>query len=139
MGALRPADQQAEEVLRKIPPGEYLFVDISRPRNGKFHRLFFALLSVVHENMNDEARQKWPTVDRLLWEVKMQTGYFDVAESVGGKPYYIPHSISFAGMDDDAFSEFFSKALDVCRRYIIPGVTEPELRAAVDAEIARYG
>lgn len=137
-GALRPADQSAKEALSKIGAGEYMTAEIKRPRNPKFHRLFFALLDVVMENMSHEQRDQWPTKERLLWEIKLQTGYFQMAESVGGKMYPIPSSISFASMDDVEFGEFFTKALDVCRRYFLPGVSDAELREALDAELAQY-
>jgi len=139
MGALRPADDQATEALKHIKAGEYLKVDIVRPRGGAHHRLFFALLQTVHSNMTEELRHKYPTIDRLLLEIKLQTGYFDQAVSLGGKAYFIPKSISFARMDQGEFEEFFGKAITVCRKYFLPGTTEKELRDSIDAELSRYG
>lgn len=139
LGALRPADQEATEALKKFPAGEYLTAEVRRPRNGKFHRLFFALLQVVHQNMPEKLEAQYPTIDRLLWEVKLQTGYFDQVVSLGGTSYFIPHSISFAKMDEDTFGQFFQKAIDICRKYFLPGVSEHVLRDHINAELSRYG
>ena len=138
MGALRPADEHAEEALKGIKAGEYLKVELTRPRNIKFHRLFFALLTVVHHNLPEELELKYPTVERLLWEIKLQTGQFDLGESLSGKPYYIPHSISFAKMDEDSFEKFFTEAIGICRKYFLSGVSERELLDSVDTELSKY-
>ena len=139
MGALRAADEAATESLRSLAPGEIYRVKLTRPRNLKFHRLFFALLTVVHSNLSDGMLAKYPTVDRLLWEIKLQTGRFDMHETLGDKMVPIPKSISFARMDQGKFDKFFTAALGVVRKFIIPGISERELRDAIDDEIGRYG
>ena len=139
MGALRAADEASTEALRSLAPGEIYRVQLTRPRNLKMHRLFFALLTVVHSNLPDEMLAKFPTVDRLLWEIKLQTGKFDLHESLGGKMVPIPKSISFARMDQAEFDSFFADAIGVVRKFIIPGISERELRDAIDEEIGRYG
>lgn len=138
LGHLVPADRESKEALQKIEAGEYLTADIKRPRNERYHRLFFALLTMVHDNLTDEQQDKWPTVERLLIEIKLQTGYFDMAESVTGKMYPITKSISFAAMDDGEFDQFFGKAISVVCRYILPGVTDAQLREALDQELSQY-
>ncbi len=139
MGALRAADEASTESLRTLAPGEIYKVELTRPRNLKFHRLFMGLLTEVHKNLPDEMTAKYPTVDRLLWEVKIQTGHFDMHETLGGKFVPIPKSISFARMEQGDFDKFFSNAIGVVRKFIIPGISERELRDAIDEEIGRYG
>ncbi|HEC26718.1 MAG TPA: DUF1367 family protein [Gammaproteobacteria bacterium] len=135
---LRPADKMTDEALSGFGIGEYLSCEIKRPRNGKFHRLFFALLSVVHDNLPEHLESRFPTVERLLWEIKLQTGRFDVAETMGGKTFYIPQSISFAKMDQDEFNAFFDEAMTVITKYIMPGTTIAELREAIHGEISKH-
>ena len=139
MGALRAADEQAEEALKKMKAGEYLTADIVRPRNPKFHRLFFALLNVVFTNLPEELEKKIPNIDRLLLHIKLQTDHFDIDSTLGGKELYIPHSISFAEMDEDKFEVFFARAITVIRKHFLPGISERELRDSIDAELSRYG
>ena len=138
-GVLKPSDRVSATHLAQYQEGEILRVHISKPRNVKFHRLFFALLQTVFNNLPEDLEQKIPTVDRLLWELKLQMGRFDISESIGGKQIFIPHSISFASMDGDEFERFFADAIHVIRKKIIPGIQESALRDAVDSEMAKYG
>ena len=139
MGALRPADQHATEALKGFKPGEYLRVDVVRPRNGQHHKLFFALLQTVFDNMGEDLETRYPTIDRLLYEIKLQTGYFDMHETTGGKMIPLVQSISFSKMEQGDFDVFFGKAMTVCRKYFLPGTSERELRESIDAELSRYG
>lgn len=136
MGALRAADDQSKQALAKIVPGEYCTVELKRPRNPGRHRMFFALLDVVWSNLPEEMHQRYPTIERLRWELKVQTGYFDLHETLKGVQVPIPHSISFAAMDDVEFEVFFSKAMAVCRKYFLSGVSDRELRDAIDTQLA---
>ena len=139
LGALRAADDAATQALKGIAAGEYLKIDLTRPRNPQFHRLFFALLTVVFENLPEDLEHKYPTVKRLLWEVKLQMGFFEMHETLGGKMVPIPGSISFAKMDDVEFETFFQTAIGICRKYFLPAVSESGLRESIDAELSRYG
>lgn len=136
LGALRPADDESKAALTKIPAGEYMTAEIKRPRNPKRHRMFFALLDVVWSNLPEDMHQRYPTIERLRWELKVQTGFFDLHETLRGVQVPIVHSMSFAAMDDVEFELFFQKAMAVCRKYFLPGVTEKELRDAIDSQLA---
>lgn len=136
LGALRPADDESKQALAKIAAGEYMTAEIKRPRNPGRHRMFFALLDVVWSNLPEEMHERYPTIERLRWEIKVQTGYFDLHETLKGVQVPIVHSMSFASMDDVEFEVFFSKAMAVCRKYFLPGVTDKELRDAIDAQLA---
>lgn len=139
LGELRAADEATTQALQKIGAGEIVRAKISRPRNIKMHRLFFALLQVVWQNLPESMAEKIPTIDRLLWEIKLQTGRFDLHETLGGKMVPVPASISFAAMEQAEFDEFFADAMRVIRKFIMPGITDAELRRAVDEEIGKYG
>ena len=83
--------------------------------------------------------KRFPTRERLRKELLIQTGRYDLSETLGGKILIEPHSMSFASMEGDEFERFFSDAMHVIRRHIIPGIDETELREAIDNEISRYG
>ena len=139
VGALRAADEASAESIKTLAPGEVYRVVLTRPRNVKMHRLFFALLTVVHANLSEGMLERFPTVERLLWEIKIQVGHFDLHETLGGKMVPIPKSIAFSRMDQAEFDRFFSDAISVVRKFVIPGISERELRDAIDEEIGRYG
>jgi len=91
---------------RKLKLGEDYQVDITNPRNVGFHRKFFAMLNVGHENtkldMPFDTYRKYMTV---------KAGFFTAYQTPKGV-YYDPDSISFASMSQDEFEEVYSRVLD---------------------------
>ena len=133
----KPADRHSHEAWQKMERGTYK-AKVTRGRNLKFHRKYFALLDVIMDNLPEELEAKFPTIDRLLWEMKLQTGKFDVHISLGGTETVIPHSISFAKMDQDEFEKFYEGTIQVAVKHIIKGIDEQELRQAAMTEIMEF-
>lgn len=104
-----PFDDESLEVVKKWSPNDFLEVDIRRPRNGKFHRLFFAMLGKVKESYHDHKI----TTDTLLIHIKTELNMWDLIK-VGNTYQKQYHHISYAKMDEDEFKQFYSRALDVC-------------------------
>ena len=104
-----PFDDESREVVKKWSPNDFIEVEIRRPRNGKFHRLFFAMLGKVKESYHDQKI----TTDTLLTHIKIELNMWDVIQ-VGNSYQKQYHHISYAKMDEDTFAEFYSRALDVC-------------------------
>lgn len=138
LGVLRPADRQAREALKRYKQDDVLSVDLKRPRNGRFHRKLWALLEVTMLHLPESMESKFPTAERLLWELKCQTGRFDVHTTLGGRETVIPHSISFAKMDEDEFGVFYSECVEVICKHILPGVSNDQLRASAEEEIRDF-
>jgi hypothetical protein len=132
LGSLRPADEGAEELFQRVAQGEVVEIELRRPRRIRHHRLFWALMNRVWENV---AHDTYPTVDSLVLEVKIITGHYDRRDiEFEGKRYPVltPKSIAFHAMDQDEFSAFFSRVCDWVIANILPGVTEEELRQEVE-------
>lgn len=127
LGALRPADADAEAILRSISMGECVEVTIKRKRNPRHHRKLMALLNVVVENTDC----RWPNIDALKEDLKMATGLFEKRLSISGKAYFVPKSISFASMDQTEFSKWYDAAIDVIVTRIIPGLDRADLEREV--------
>lgn len=127
IGALRPADEDAESLLQSIAMGECVEVTVHRRRNPKHHRKLFALLKIVVENTDG----RWPNTDALKEDLKMATGLFEKRASISGKVYFVPKSISFASMDQAEFSRWYDQAVDVIVTRIIPGLDRDELEREV--------
>lgn len=125
-GNLEPSLPEDRELLDHWGQGEILCASVRKPRNGRFHRLFFAMLHVVLENQD-----RYDNVEQLLLEVKVRTGYFDEFITADGEIVYIPKSISFAAMDEIAFRRFYQRAVSVIVEHILPGLDEEQLRRAV--------
>ena len=106
--ALIPFDTEAEAVIAKWKDGDFLELDVKRPRNSQHHRKLFAMLSIVLENTDE-----FVSIDELLEFVKIKAGIYKIVK-VGNVHYPITQSISFAKMSQDEFGLFYSNAIDAC-------------------------
>jgi len=100
---LFPADFDEK---RKLKLGQDYEVDVRNPRNVGFHRKFFAMLNIGHENT-----QLNMPFDAYREIMTIKAGYFNAYETPKGV-YYQPKSISFASMSQDEFEEFYSRVMD---------------------------
>jgi hypothetical protein len=100
---LYPSDYDEK---RKLKLGQDYEVDIKNPRNVGFHRKFFALLNVGHEN----TRLQMPFETYRKYMI-VKAGYFTAYQIPKGI-YYDPKSISFTNMNQDQFEEVYSRVLD---------------------------
>lgn len=114
------------EEVKKIPEGQEVKAQITRPRNAKHHRKYFALLRLVAANLPEEL-EIYTNINLLLDEIKFQLGYFELRESIDGNPYYTPKSISFGSMDQDEFTEFYTKSVDIIIKLFLKGADRDEL------------
>lgn len=115
-----PADQDAwakfKRKLETMKPGTWLRMEWSRPRNGKHHRKMFALLQLVAENS-----EVYDTPQKALAAVKLAAGYFDaMPDPRTGEIIPVLHSVSYDAMDQDAFEQFYSAALDGVLQVVLP-------------------
>lgn len=91
---------------RKLKIGKDYEIDIKHPRNYEFHKKFYALINLAHDNtqlnMPFDAYRKY---------LIMKAGYFNVYETATGK-FYDAMSISFASMNQIEFEQLYSRVLD---------------------------
>lgn len=129
LGSLRPADDAGHEALRKLGNGELVSVVVKKSRNIKHHRMFWALMTIVHDNMDGE---RYPTVEDLTAAVKIASGLRTRIELPNGEVGFIPGSIAFHKMDQTAFSEFYNRVCDLICKHFLPGVDSDALREEVE-------
>lgn len=127
LNGLAASDDASRDALRKVKHGSMVLVELRRPRNVKFHRKFFAMISLVWA-----AAGEWPSVDDLLFDVKVQIGHVEKRQIVNRKTgetfnFISPKSIAFNKMDEDQFGEFYERAL----------VALCELAGGIDADYLR--
>lgn len=130
LGVLRPVDEAGIEALRKIKNGAILKVEVKQPRNIRAHRLFWGLMSLVWEQLDQE---EYPTVEDLAARVKIATGHRTRIDLGKGMVGFVPKSIAFHKMDETAFREFLDRSIDLVVTRILPGVTDAEIRAELEA------
>lgn len=132
LGALRPADSQSEDVLREIPDGAIVRAEITRPsqRSIQHHRLFFALVSIVAEQMD------WTREQMLCW-AKVAVGHCEAVQDRDGVITQVPKSIAFARMTQSEFTAFFDAAVKaILDRLLPPGTPRADLIEEVEERAA---
>jgi hypothetical protein len=93
------------EKIQKMKLGKMVQIDVTSPRNIKFHRMFFGMLQEAFKNQD-----QYTPFERFVDVIKLGIHHVDVIIMPNGFTTYKPKSISFAKMDNEAFSEFFDKA-----------------------------
>ena len=139
LGALRPVDENGEAIVQKLGQGELVEIELRRPRNLRHHRKFWALMSLVWEQLD---HAEYPNVEALVTRIKIAVGHRTRIEFSDGTVAFIPRSISFAQMDQSEFDTFFEACCDWIAAYVLPGVTREdllqELEVMIGARAASY-
>lgn len=129
LGSLRPTDEAGQDALRKIGNGELVTVEVRKSRNIRHHRMFWALMTIVHDNMD---HSRYPTVEDLTSAVKIAAGLRTRIELPNGEVGFIPGSIAFHRMDQIAFGAFYDRVCDLICQHFLPGVESDALREEVE-------
>jgi len=130
LGHLTPVDATGEDALRKLKFGDVVTVEVKKPRNGKHHRLYWALVSMVWEN-----QERYATAEELHEALKVSAGICTQVELPSGQVVKIPGSIAFDKMDQTEFGQFYDRICDLIAAHFLPGVTSEELKAEVETMI----
>jgi hypothetical protein len=127
----QPSDPQAQELFDAFKVGDVCRFKPTRVRNAAFLRKFFALVRLCVDNT-----EGWD-VQSLREYVAIQTGWFEpyTIPVMPGVVLKRPKSISFAKMDSESFNTFFSKAINILLRDVVPHISERELRDAVEMNL----
>ena len=133
LGSLQPADEAGEAAIRKLGLGELVTVEVKRPRNGKFHRKFFAMLQIILQN-----QEHYQSIDDLLDVCKLRTGHCRAIQTKQGE-VKIPKSISFSAMDDTEFADFYDRACGWVCNEVIHGLERRHLDEEVAAQLRNFG
>jgi len=130
-----PLDNIDWERKKTLRIGTDVKITVSRPRNLKFHRKFFALLRLSFENMREAVQmgKGIEGVEALLASVKIDLGYFDMV-CVAGREVVKLRSISFAKMSEQDFEKFYELTItDILNNYLCG--TD---RKALEEEVRRF-
>lgn len=107
-GYLIPYSEDSVREYEKLKAGQEYLVEVKQARNPGHHRKAMKLLTDVFNN-----QEKYDNFDDLLIEFKLCTGWYKEHITMKGQVVYTPKSISFSQMDQTAFEEFYSRAIDV--------------------------
>ena len=101
-----PANDDAAGFFGRTKLGQLVTMDAKQSRNLKFHRLFFAILKLISENSNPHISET-----AALHFAKLAAGVGEIVTDSRGEKHFIPGSISFAKMDQQAFDAFVQSAI----------------------------
>ena len=129
-GLLEAWDDPTMEVLKKIPPGEYMVVEFKRQRDLTNHRRWFAFVNHTFAMQDD-----YQDVDTWRGVLQIYGGHCKTVVDSEGKTHVWPESISWKNFtDEDQFKRMFSRAV---KNYLLrhgKGMTEDELLRIIDFE-----
>ena len=127
-GHLHAADSPSLDELSGMKIGQVYKVKYTKPRNYKFHKKYFALLTTAYDN-----QEKYDAFEHFRDAVTMQAGYYETHASLGtGKLIFKPKSISFTKMDESEFSKLYNKTIDIILKYVMPGSTREAIEKIVN-------
>lgn len=118
---LMPADTLTAETVRKLKQDETVELRIVKDRSLPQHRLFWSLLTYVAQN------SKWENPERLLVALKIRLGRYDLLQLPNGKTVPVPHSISFAKMEQPEFQKFMDEAVRIICTEVLDGYDSARL------------
>ena len=114
-------------IIARWKTGDVIECEVSRPRNGKFHRKYFALLQVAFDN-----QETYEKPEDFRREVQLRAGHYEEHLTMKGTLVPVVKSISFAKCSEDDFAKMYDRALDVILRWFMRGSSEHEINDAVD-------
>jgi Protein of unknown function (DUF1367) len=126
---LHAADTLNDEVLAGMKNGEYM-CELTRPRNIRFHRKYFALLkfSFDHWEIGDE---EYRNFDVYRKNIAILAGFYVQAYNMKGEVVLEPRSLNFGAMDDIEFDKLYQKTITVILQNVLKGYTKDDLERVV--------
>ena len=139
-----PASEADAELLTKIKVGAVVKLKLTRMRNYKYHRKYFALIDFAFSywTPTELPDPRWPDVvpeknfDRFRKDLIIRAGYYDATYRLNGDTRIEAKSISFANMSEDEFEKLFSATIDVVLSDVCTQYTEEMLRDVVEQTLA---
>jgi len=119
-GFLAPMDDDGLNALQKIPQGELVSVDLTRPRNPRWHNMYWHMCKLLLDNSPEG--QYGPTKEAVSDALKQMVGHV----TSDGEP----RSISFESMEQTEFEAFYSRVSDVVAGLL--STTPDEVREQIE-------
>lgn len=137
---LRPADDAAQEWLRKLRHGQAVVIEARLPRNAAFLRKYFALLNVGFDywaesmaSIEYKGEKVLPDRERFRKDVTIMAGFYHHVVDLSGEVRVEADSLKFASMTAERFEELYSATINALLTLVFNGKncplwTEEQLR-----------
>jgi hypothetical protein len=117
---LEPDNDLSRHAMSKLKLGDAVRVEIKRPRNLRWHRRYWALVSLIADNTE---RYVPDDIHALL---KLRCGCRRLIVDSRGQ-HWIPDSISFNRMSHDEWVAFWDRVVEYVDTELLPGVGKETL------------
>jgi hypothetical protein len=112
--------------MKRLEAGEISFLDFIIPRNGKYHRKFFAMLDVGFDAWEpDRVRKSYKgrpmekNREQFREDIIILAGFYEQTFDLKGRLRIRAKSMSFANMDDVEFEQLYSAVSTVLLRDVL--------------------
>lgn len=141
-GALMPVREEDREVIAGWKVGQGIKGKFTRARNIRFHRKFFAMLSLAFDAWEppEVTHNGMPAVknrDRFRKDLIVAAGYYEPVVNLKGEVRAEARSMSFDSMDEDEFEQMYSAVADVILQKILRTYSREDLDRVVE-EMLRF-
>lgn len=136
VGGFVPDSEADQDRVRKFKMGEVVRAKVSKPRNLKFFRKWWGLVTVGFEMWQElgvraefKGEEVRPNIERFRKDVTILAGHFHPVVNLRGELRLEADSIAFDGMAEETFEALYNETLAVLVHKVMRGkVTEEKLR-----------
>lgn len=124
----RCATDDDYEKKRTLKRGTVVNCMIKEYRNYRFHKLYFALINLSWEYLNEQQREFFKdSVDAFRKTVEIAAGHYEPVYNVRRNEWLeVPKSIAFDKLTEAEFHELYNKVKDVVYNTFIPNINKDE-------------
>ncbi len=121
---LKPLYDEDYEEKRKLKLGQVYRAKVSVPRNIKFHRLYFSMISCAWDLLTDKTRRFFGTKESFRKTAQVAAGHCERVFHLRLKEWVeVPKSIAFDKMSGDEFEELYRDVRDVLLTVFLRHIT----------------
>jgi hypothetical protein len=143
-GGFAPADDEAQDQVKKFKLGALAKMDVVQMRNGAFFRKWWALVKLGYDYFVDTCEPQeykgqpvLPEFDRFRKDVTILAGFYRPVWNVNGEMRIEPESLAWSNMDEDRFAKLYDATIRVLLGKVFNGKrmrawTEDELRSVAE-------
>lgn len=139
-----PADDEAQDQIKKFRLGSLAKLDVVQMRNGAFFRKWWALVKLGYDYFIDtcetqefKGQQVRPEFERFRKDITILAGFYRPVWNVNGEMRIEAESLAWANMTEERFDKLYNATIEVLLNKVFNGKrmaawTEEELRSVAE-------
>lgn len=130
-------DIATEEWLQGIKTFDMFRAELTRPRNYKYHKKYFALLNHCYDlfdpdPIDDKHGHVEKTFDRFRKDIIILAGYYTRTIRINGDVIIEAKSISFGSMNEEEFNVLYNNTINVMLKYVCRNYSKDDLENTIN-------